>query len=99
MKLVAKDGMKLSRRNNPFARNAGSSHGAAKENRIHRIREKSADRTSTRGNQSASWHKDVETLLHSVETAYAAAERMRLALEDHDTETREPDEEPLDDVF
>jgi hypothetical protein len=32
----------------------------------------------------ASWHKDVEALLISVQTAWAAAERMRLAVEKHD---------------
>ncbi len=47
----------------------------------------------------AGWHKDVQTLLDSVERAWAAAERMRLALEDHDTETRDPEKELLDDVF
>jgi hypothetical protein len=42
----------------------------------------------------ASWHKDVEALLISVQTAWAAAERMRLAVEepDHDPETGEADE-------
>jgi hypothetical protein len=32
--------------------------------------------------QVANWHKDVEALLISVQTAWAAAERMRLAVED-----------------
>jgi hypothetical protein len=42
----------------------------------------------------ASWHKDVEALLISVQTAWAAAERMRLAVEEHDhsPETGEADE-------
>jgi hypothetical protein len=42
----------------------------------------------------ASWHKDVEALSISVRTAWAAAERMRLAVEehDHDPETGEADE-------
>jgi hypothetical protein len=42
----------------------------------------------------ASWHKDVEALLISVQTAWAAAEHMRLAVEehDHDPETGEADE-------
>ena len=48
-----------------------------------------------------SWHKDVEALLISVQTAWAAAERMRLAVgeHDHDPETGEADEQPLKDVF
>ncbi len=33
-----------------------------------------------------SWHKDVEALLISVERAWAAAERMRAAVEDRDPE-------------
>jgi hypothetical protein len=82
MKLVTKDDMKVSRQNKP---NAATTHAATKQNRIHRIWEKSADRTSIRGNQRiANWHKDVEALLISVQTAWAAAERMRLAVEEHD---------------
>jgi hypothetical protein len=63
MKLVTKDDVKVSRQNKP---NAATTHGVTKQNRIHRIREKSADRTSIKSNQQiASWHKDVETLLIS----------------------------------
>jgi hypothetical protein len=50
---------------------------------------------SIRSNRKmASWHKDVEALLISVQTAWAAAERMRLAVEehDHDPEAGEADE-------
>jgi hypothetical protein len=44
--------------------------------------------------QVTNWHKDVEALLISVQAAWAAAERMRLAVEkhDHDPETGEADE-------
>jgi hypothetical protein len=51
---------------------------------------------SLRSNRKmASWHKDVEALLISVQTAWAAAERMRLAVEkhDHDPKTGEADED------
>jgi hypothetical protein len=34
----------------------------------------------------ASWHKDVEALLSFVERAWVAAERMRAAVEDRDSE-------------
>jgi hypothetical protein len=85
MKLVTKDHIKVSRQNKPFARNAASTDGAMKQNPIHRIRNKSADRTSTRSNQQiANWHKDVEALVSSVERAWAAAERMRAAVEDRE---------------
>jgi hypothetical protein len=48
---------------------------------------------SIRSNRKlANWHKDVEALLISVQTAWAAAERMRLAVEDRDPETCDPDE-------
>jgi hypothetical protein len=40
----------------------------------------------------ASWHKDVEALVSSVERAWVAAERMRAAVEDRDPETCDPDE-------
>ncbi len=82
MKLNPKVGLKGSRQNKFFARNAGSTRGATKESRIHRIREKSIDRTTTRkSQQAASWHKDVETLIKSVERAWVAAERMQAAVE------------------
>jgi hypothetical protein len=49
----------------------------------------------------ASWHKDVEALLISVQTAWAAAERMRLAVEkhDHDPKNWRGRRTPLKDVF
>jgi hypothetical protein len=91
MKLITKDDMKSSRQNKLFASNTGLTHGVTKQNRIHRIRKKSADRTSIKSNQQiASWHKDVETLLISVQRAWAAAERMRLALEERDSEKARP---------
>ncbi len=59
-----------------------------------KIPPKSRPRRSHR--KIASWHKDVETLIKSVEAAYAAAERMRAAVEDQ--ETCDPEEGPLNDV-
>jgi hypothetical protein len=48
---------------------------------------------SLRSNRKmASWHKDVEALVSSVERAWVAAERMRAAVEDRDPETCDPDE-------
>jgi hypothetical protein len=46
----------------------------------------------------ASWHKEIEALISSVERAWVAAERMRAAVEDRDPETCDP-KRPLNDVF
>jgi hypothetical protein len=78
-----------------FPRNAAtqittmSPGGAAKKQggRADRIQGKSARRTSL------GWHKDVEGLMVSVQRAWAAAERMRLALEKHEPETGEAEEQ------
>jgi hypothetical protein len=90
MKLVTKDGMKIFRQNKSCAKNAGSNQTdrtATKQNRTDRTREKSVHRSTRANRQVGSWHKNVEVLLESVELAWAAAERMRAAVEDYDPKT------------
>jgi hypothetical protein len=101
MKLVTEDGMMVFRQDNPFARNAASTqtgHVVAKQNRVHRIREQSPHESIRPKQQSRHWHKQVGALLVSVERAWAAAERMRVAIEEHDPKTYESKEGPLNDA-
>jgi hypothetical protein len=96
-----KNGMVASRQDELFARNAAfqTGHVVTKPNRIHRIQEESAHRSIRPNRQSGHWHKQIGALLVSVERAWAAAERMRVAIEEHGPETCEPEEDPLNDVF
>jgi hypothetical protein len=60
MKLIANNGVKISRKSRP-----------------------------TRSNREiASWHKDLDVLVGSVERAWAAAERMRVAVEERTSQKR-----------
>ena len=85
----------------PFRRNAAStqittmSPSAAKkqDGRAGRIQGKSARRTSL------AWHQEVEGLMDAVAKAWAAAERMRRALEANNPESCEPDEKSVDEIF
>ena len=85
-----------------FPRNAASTQiaavspgGAAKKQggRATRTQGKSARRTSL------AWHQEVEGLMDAVAKAWAAAERMRKALEASNPECCEPDEKPVDEIF
>jgi hypothetical protein len=98
MKTITRNGTNVDK---PVARNAACTKTGGttiKQKRTDRIRGKSQ---STRSHQEIpGWHKQLDTLIHSVEQAWAAAETMRLALEECDPQARQSaEEEPLNDVF
>jgi hypothetical protein len=55
-----------------------------------RVKRSGKSRTIRSNRKVASWHKEIDALVSSVERAWVAAERMRAAVEDRDSEASDP---------